>query len=210
MITGYLEMQEFYHAYTIIKRKVLSKDMTAYELRQYLRHHFDLEEGKIEQLVQEMKEKHWVERQKVRAREKRVLAEMGNSKKSITTKLKKVGIASDLIDEALVGLDDSIELANAKALAERVKHTFKMQSSRLKRKNVIHKLVMKGYSVDIANTAIDEIDMEQDDEQACRNALKKRCGSIRRWKMKKECSRFGSTVYAKDFLAARSTSSWRK
>lgn len=173
LITGYLEMQEFYHAYTIIKRKVLSKDMTAYELRQYLRHHFDLEEGKIEQLVQEMKEKHWVDDKKYALEKSAYWHEMGNSKKSITTKLKKVGTASDLIDEALVGLDDSIELANAKALAERVKHTFKMQSSRLKRKNVIHKLVMKGYSVDIANTAIDEIDMEQDDEQACRNALKK-------------------------------------
>lgn len=173
LISSYLDLQEFYYAYSLIKKKVLSKDMTCFEVRTYLRHHFDLDHAKIEQLVSELCKRHWLDDQKYAYEKSAYWHQMGHSKKSITNKLMKVGIHSELIENALNELDDSIELANAKALAERVKNTFKMQSSRLKRKNVIHKLVTKGYSVDIANSALDEIDLENDDELACRNALKK-------------------------------------
>ncbi len=173
LISGYLDLQEYYHAYGFMKRKVLTKDMTCFEVKQYVKRHFELDEAKTGQLVSEFVQNGWLNDRRYAFDKADYWHGLGNSKKTITSKLMKAGISSQLIYEALNELDDAQELANARAMAERIKNTLKMQSSRLKKKNVVHKLVMKGYSVDVANTVIEEVDLDEDDSLACKAALKK-------------------------------------
>lgn len=69
---------------------------------------------------------------------------------------------------------------------------------------MIHKLVTKGYSVDIANSALDEIDLENDDELACRNALKKALRLYSSLDEEKENRRSKNIVCEKGFRMMKS------
>ncbi len=173
LVSGYLTMQEYYQAYSILKRRVFTKEQSVFELKQYAHHHFELDEAKLNQLIQEFQEKNWLNDQKYAYEKAEYWHDMGNSRRNIAAKLSKAGIARDLIDEVLQNLNTKKELANAQALAQRLIQTVKLQSSNMKRKNIIHKLIQKGYSSDIAQEVGEALELDDNDEEALQLTFKK-------------------------------------
>ena len=173
LVSGYLTMQEYYQAYSILKRRVFTKEQSVFELKQYAHHHFELDEAKLNQLIQEFQEKNWLNDQKYAYEKAEYWHDMGNSRRNIAAKLSKAGIARDLIGEVLQNLNTKKELANAQALAQRLIQTVKLQSSNMKRKNIIHKLIQKGYSSDIAQEVGEALELDDNDEEALQLTFKK-------------------------------------
>lgn len=173
LVSSYLDMQEYYQAYSILKRRVFSKDATAFEVKKYAAYHFNLDQAKIDQLIHEFEEKNWIDDRQYAFDKSSYWHDLGYSKKNIANKLKKVGISADLIEEVLSNLNESQELANARALAERLKMSLKKQSSRRARQSLIHKLISKGYSMDIAQEVGESLALEEDDSEALDYTIKK-------------------------------------
>ena len=76
----------------------------------------------------------------------------------ICLKLKRAGIADDVIEDALASLDVETERSNAIKLARRLAHSLKEQSSRMQRQTLMNKLVTKGYSFELAKQVSESID----------------------------------------------------
>ena len=173
LISLYVELQEYYLAYRVMKRRVLTKDYTKWQVRQYIRNHFGLDDNNIDQLISELTEKGWINDAQYAMDKADYWHVYGQSKRSIANKLRKVGISESYIEAALEPLKDEIELKNAKAVALQLKKTIKEQSNSMKQKTIINKLLVKGYSFDIANEVLESLEFEEDDHEALMKTIKK-------------------------------------
>ena len=172
-VNSYLEMQEYYRAYKAAKRRVLSRDCTAFEIQQYIRRYYTLDTVKIEQMVQEFIEKHWINDEAYAIEKAKYWHETGISKRSIEQKLRKAGINSKWIASALENLLEENEYRNALNVANRLKKSVKEQSKAMKRKTIVKKLLSKGYSLDTAKEVSESLEFDEEDKEALKQALRK-------------------------------------
>ena len=173
LVSSYGEMQEYYNAYRIVKRRVLMKEYTVWQVKQYIKNHFDLDEYKVEQLISEIKEKGWLNDARYAMEKAEYWHVCGQSKRYIANKLRKLGISEANIEDALSPLKYEIELKNAKVVANQLKKTIKEQSNSMKQKTIINKLLVKGYTFDIANEVLNSLEFEEDDHEALVKTIKK-------------------------------------
>ena len=85
----------------------------------------------------------------------------------------KAGIAKDLIEEALQQISDEDEEGNAYEVAKRLVKGLSAQSQNVMRQTLIHKLVKKGYSMEVATRVGQSIELNLDEQKALQDALKK-------------------------------------
>lgn len=173
VVEDYLAMQNYYQAYAQIKKKVLNKDHTAYQVRELARKKYDLSSEETDALVEEFQERGWIDDHQYALDKALVWAEYGYGMRKIEAKLREDGVAPEWIAEACDQLDSEEELHAALKSAQHLKAALKEQSERLKRQTIVKKLISKGFSIDIAKEAGNTIELEEDDEQALRHSLKK-------------------------------------
>lgn len=173
VVEDYLAMQNYYQAYIQIKKKVLSKDHTAYQVREMAHKKYDLSLEEASALVEEFQERGWINDRQYALDKALVWADYGYGKRKIEAKLREDGIASEWIEQACDQLDSEEELHAAIKSAQHFKATLKEQSERLKRQTIIKKLISKGFSVEVAKEAGNTVELEEDNEQALQRSLKK-------------------------------------
>ena len=91
----------------------------------------------------------------------------------ICQKLKRAGIAEEVIEDALASLDVETERSNAIKLARRLAHSLKEQSSRMQRQTLMNKLVTKGYSFELAKQVSESIELNENDDEALQRTIAK-------------------------------------
>lgn len=173
LVSSYGELQEYYAAYRACKRRVFTKDYTTWQIRQYVRRYYQLDDNKIDQLIYEIKEKGWINDSQYAKDKAEYWHICGHSKRTIAQKLRKVGICEADIEDAISLLKVETELKNAIALANHLKKTIKEQSHTMKQKTIVNKLLMKGYSFDMAQQVSESLEFEEDDHEALIKTLKK-------------------------------------
>ena len=173
LVSSYAELQEYYMAYRVMKRRVLTRDYTTWQVKQYIQMHFQLDAGNAEQLIAELQEKGWIDDHRYAMDKAEYWHVCGQSKRFIAQKLRKVGISDADIAAALKPLKAEIELKNAIAAADHLKKTIKEQSKAMKQKTIVNKLLMKGYSFDIAHEVSESLEFEEDDYEALSKTIKK-------------------------------------
>ena len=173
IVEDYLAMQNYYKAYSILKKKVFQKDHTAYQIKKTAMRKLDLSQEEAESIVEEFEKRHWIDDRQYALDKVQVWSTYGYGKKKIASKLKEAGVAQSYIEEACAQVEQEDELNAAMKSAQRIMATIREQSDRLKRQTIIQKLISKGYSVDVAKQAGDSIKLDGDEKEALYLSLKK-------------------------------------
>ena len=173
MIDNYLDMQLFYKAFELMKKRVLSNDYTSYQMVQYGKKYLSLDEDQAEEIVNEFMERHWIDDREYAFDKAQAWHSYGQPRMQIYQKLKKAGVEDSLIDEALDSLDEETERSNAVKLARRLTHSIKEQSLRMQRQTLVNKLVTKGYSLEIAKQVSESIELDENDDEALLKTISK-------------------------------------
>ena len=173
MIDNYLDMQLFYKAFELMKKRVLSNDYTSYQMVQYGKQYLSLDEDQAEEIVNEFIERHWIDDREYAFDKAQAWHSYGQPRMQIYQKLKKAGVEDSLIDEALDSLDEETERSNAVKLARRLTHSIKEQSLRMQRQTLVNKLVTKGYSLEIAKQVSESIELDENDDEALLKTISK-------------------------------------
>lgn len=172
-VANYQSMQNFYEAFSKVKRRVILNDYTSYEVRQYCKKKLNLEDDEIDGIVHDLKEAHLIDDRQYALEKTLVWNSYGQNKLQIKKKLLKAGIAKDLIEEALQQISDEDEEGNAYEVAKRLVKGLSAQSQNVMRQTLIHKLVKKGYSMEVATRVGQSIELNLDEQKALQDALKK-------------------------------------
>jgi len=161
LIDNYLDMQLFYKAFELMKKRVFSNDYTSYQMVQYGKKYLGLDEDQALDIIHEFMERHWIDDKEYAFDKAQAWHSYGQPKMQICQKLKRAGIADDVIEDALASLDVETERNNAIKLARRLAHSLKEQSSRMQRQTLVNKLVTKGYSFELAKQVSESIELSQ-------------------------------------------------
>lgn len=172
-VANYQSMQNLYEAFSKVKRRVILNDYTSYEVRQYCKKKLNLEDDEIDEIVHDLKEAHLIDDLQYALEKTLVWNSYGQNKLQIKKKLLKAGIAKDLIEEALQQISDEDEEGNAYEVAKRLVKGLSAQSQNVMRQTLIHKLVKKGYSMEVATRVGQSIELNLDEQKALQDALKK-------------------------------------
>ena len=172
-VANYQSMQNLYEAFSKVKRRVILNDYTSYEVRQYCKKKLNLEDDEIDGIVHDLKEAHLIDDRQYALEKTLVWNSYGQNKLQIKKKLLKAGIAKDLIEEALQQISDEDEEGNAYEVAKRLVKGLSAQSQNVMRQTLIHKLVKKGYSMEVAIRVGQSIELNLDEQKALQDALKK-------------------------------------
>lgn len=172
-VANYQSMQNLYEAFSKVKRRVILNDYTSYEVRQYCKKKLNLEDDEIDGFVHDLKEAHLIDDRQYALEKTLVWNSYGQNKLQIKKKLLKAGIAKDLIEEALQQISDEDEEGNAYEVAKRLVKGLSAQSQNVMRQTLIHKLVKKGYSMEVATRVGQSIELNLDEQKALQDALKK-------------------------------------
>lgn len=172
-VANYQSMQNLYEAFSKVKRRVILNDYTSYEVRQYCKKKLNLEDDEIDGIVHDLKEAHLIDDRQYALEKTLVWNSYGQNKLQIKKKLLKAGIAKDLIEEALQQISDEDEEGNAYEVAKRLVKGLSAQSQNVMHQTLIHKLVKKGYSMEVATRVGQSIELNLDEQKALQDALKK-------------------------------------
>lgn len=173
LVENYLDMQLFYKAFELMKKRVLSKDYTSSQMVEYGVRKLNLEEDQALDIVHALEERNWINDREYAFDKASVWHSYGQGKAQIIQKLKKAGIESSLIDEAVKDLSDEVEKENAIRMAKRLTHSIKEQSLRMQRQTLVNKLVTKGFSLEVAKEVSESIELDVDNEEALQRTVSK-------------------------------------
>ncbi|MGI6192184.1 MAG: regulatory protein RecX [Christensenellales bacterium] len=87
----------------------------------------------------------------------------GLGKRTVAGKLYRFGIDSETAQEALSTVDEETERQNALSWAIKFNHRIDEADPRKKREKIVRRLVLKGFSYDVINSALREALSDEDD-----------------------------------------------
>lgn len=87
----------------------------------------------------------------------------GLGKRTVANKLYQRGIDSETAQEALLSVDEETERQNAISWAIKFNHRIDEADPRKKREKIVRRLVLKGFSYDVINSALREVLSDEED-----------------------------------------------
>ncbi len=150
-------------AYQKCLRRLSQKDYSVYKIRRYLLDNCELNEDETKKIIDRLESYGLLDDEKFCKAKLAYYENSLMSNKDMKMKLKKEGIAEDIIKENLV-YDYDKELNKAKQLASKYNGVIKNCSLNSKRQKLIGKLVNAGFSYDTASDAIKDIDLSVENE----------------------------------------------
>ena len=171
MLDRYI-VEEFQHneikleAYRAAIRRLKIRDYTSKEMKLFFHRLPGLSDEDAEGLVHELEEKGYINDQlylheKIDKMQYSLMGK-GNMRRSLISK----GIAREDIDKALNALDEDEERQRATQMAEKLMATIKDKSKKMKKQTIIKKLINLGYDSDVALSASDTLNFEDEDDHS--------------------------------------------
>lgn len=160
----YLELrkkEEYLKAYRSCLRKISTCDQTVKQISDHLHKRFDLSEEDIESLILKLKDKHLLDDEVYVCSRLSSLNMAGLSRKMMMHKLKNAGVDEALINKYLQTTPDD-EAYKALKRAEKMKGTIRGKSVNMKKQLIVRKLLNEGFSGDIANEAVEQLDFSSE------------------------------------------------
>lgn len=122
--------------------------------------------------------------------------------RGIAQELKQAGVAEEIVEEALSAYSEESQFDVALKMAEKMAKTHRRDSTVIRQQKVAQGLVQKGFSFDLANQVINELDLENDPEDEQENALRqaeKLANHHRRLPAKDRYYKVKTNLYAKGY-----------
>ncbi len=158
------EQQEKIKATRSAIRKVAGKDYTCQEMRKYLVHNKELDTQTADAIIEDLKERGFLNDERYAEEKAQYYASLGYGREKILRTLQKKGIDRETALSAVADFKDEQEEERAVAMAQRLKLTIKDRSRKMKRQMIVSKLIAQGYSGEIARKAVDQIDLDEEEE----------------------------------------------
>ena len=147
-------------------RRLAAKDYTCQEMRRYLIQNKELNREQADKIVDDLQERGFLNDERYASEKTQYYASLGYGREKILRTLRKKGIDSETIEQALTDLQDDQEEVRAQAMAQRLKLTVKDRSRKVKQQLIASKLIAQGYSPEIARRATSQLDLDDEDEDS--------------------------------------------
>lgn len=171
VVRNYLQFQNYYKAWMAARKKLASRDMTSWQLKDWLVRRRGLDTAKAGAVVEEFTVRGYLNDGEYARSKAAYWQGMGSSLQTIRRRLTKDGLDPELVQTVLSEMDPDAEYDSARKAALGMLKTMKAQSARYKRQLVVRRLVSRGFSPEIARQTGDDLELEQDDHQALDQAL---------------------------------------
>lgn len=165
MVEAYEKKQRFYQGCRILHKKAAGKDITFQQAVRYGRLKLELSDEEARDVALWLEQAGLLDDRAYALDKAEYWHHQGYSRSEIRRKLAKAGIAPDLIDEASMRMEDTVEKDNAAKLAKRLMQTVKAKSSALTRQTVVRKIMAKGFGAADARAAVEGLELSEEQEQ---------------------------------------------
>lgn len=190
-----LSEEEEVKVYQSCLRKLAIKDRTRKEMYDWITQNTTLEIDAVNRVIEKLEEHHFIDdlRYAKSAVFTMKMTLVGEIK--IIRNLKKKGIAIEMIEEVLRSSDNSDEFENALKWAVKVQFTIKDKSVKMKKKLIQQKLFLQGYSVDIIEKVMTDLNFVDDERSEIDTLRKIATKAKKRYEKKYTGFKLRNTVY---------------
>lgn len=158
-----IDEQRLLLAYRSVLRKLSVKDYTVKQINDYLKQKHILTNIEIQNIISKLINYDLLNDERYTENKVNYLAKQLLSIKQIKAKLIKDGISNDLIEKyAIINIDDEYDKANKLAL--KYSNSIKNKSVNAAKQSILMKIVALGYSYDSAKSAVDNLNLRNDNE----------------------------------------------
>ena len=178
---------ELKHADEVAKAYSRTLDYLSYQLRTekeiqtYLKK-FELSSTDKQEIISKLKEMHLLDDLNYGQSFVRTQANLSDKgPKVIRQKLIAKGISPQLADQALDEYKSDSQIENGLALAAKLARRYAKDSFRIKKQKIRQGLLRKGFSGDILNEILDQLDLEPDQDQEAANLRRTAARLTRRY-----------------------------
>lgn len=168
--------EQFVKAYQKAIRKLAQRDRTRKEMYDYLIEQSTLDIQQINQLIEQLEAKGYIDDQKYAESMANSLRSVLQGRRRIQQSLRKKGIPKHIIESVLEEESTDEAINNATALAEKLKEQIKDKSVRSTKQKLTQRLVGQGYDFNIIEQAIQRLsffDIENDELEVMRKLAQK-------------------------------------
>ena len=144
-------------------RKLSIKDFTVKQIQDFLKIKKQLEDNDINIIIKKLTDFGLLDDEKYCINRFNYLNKQLYSIKQIKTKLVKDGISKDLIEKYVINNSED-EYDKAIKLAKKYSNSIKNKSLNATKQNILNKIVNLGYGYDAAKSAIDSLNLTNDNE----------------------------------------------
>ena len=169
--------ENFVKAYRAALKRISARDYTVKQMRDYLSEKQEVSEEQINEIIEKLTEKGLLDDRRYVIEKNDAFQAMLLSRKQMTARLRKAGIAPEIIEECL----DFENSESDKALrrAQKYQNSIHNKSLLIKKQTIRRKLFEDGFSSDDIQQAMSMLDFTED-ALAEESVLKSECAKIRR------------------------------
>ena len=144
-------------------RKLSIKDFSSKQISDFLKIKKELNDIEIKSIISKLKSFGLLDDEKYCLNRTNYLNKQLLSTKQIKLKLSKEGISKDLIEKYVINSSED-EYEKAIKLAKKYSNSIKNKSLNATKQNILSKIVNLGYSYDAAKTAIEQLNLKNENE----------------------------------------------
>ena len=169
--------ENFVKAYRAALKRISARDYTVKQMRDYLSEKQEVSEEQVNEIIEKLTEKGLLDDRRYVIEKNDAFQAMLLSRKQMTARLRKAGIAPEIIEECL----DFENSESDKALrrAQKYQNSIHNKSLLIKKQTIRRKLFEDGFSSDDIQQAMSMLDFTED-ALAEESVLKSECAKIRR------------------------------
>ncbi|UNT95100.1 glycosyltransferase [Allobaculum mucilyticum] len=176
MVRSYLDLQDFYWCVYKVKNRLHGRDMTRKQVIDYCVLKLGATVAVATQAANELETAGLIDDEKFAKDKADYYQSCGLSRRQVQEKLYKAGIERELILEACQNLSEDKERSNASQMARRLAKSIRTKSRREQQRTIVQKLLSRGYSVEAAREAAEDLVFDEDyDSNALNAAFAKAC-----------------------------------
>ena len=161
MLSYLKEREAFAKAYKSCIRKLSLKDYSRSQLKKYIKEKYELKDELSEKILSKLESMNLINDEEYAISFIKKMNNKMMSYKAINKRVKEIGVTKDIILDAFSKVEIN-DFDNCQAKANKYFYTIKNKSSSLKKKTIISKLCNDGFTYEMAQDAVNQLDFSND------------------------------------------------
>ena len=196
VIETLLENEQIVKAYQACIRKISVKDRSRKEMYDFLIEKTTIEIGQINKLVEYLELKKYINDEQYARSMVQSLQALLQGKRKIIRGLRNKGIAQELIDKVVQEDGQEQEVANALALAEKVKPSISDRSLRALKQKLTQRLMSQGFDFNVIEVVMRSLNFQEEETGELDNLRKAALKAKRRLSSKHEGTQLRNALFS--------------
>ena len=196
VIETLLENEQFVKAYQACIQKISVKDRSRQEMYDFLIGKTTLDIGQINQLIDYLEQKKYINDEQYARSMVQSLQALLQGKQKIIRGLRNKGIAQELIDKVIQEDSQEAEVANALALAEKVKPSIRDRSLRSLKQKLTQRLMSQGFEFNVIEVVMRSLNFQEEEKGELDNLRKTAFKAKRRLSSKHEGTQLRNALFS--------------